>query len=87
MDKILEKLDRIEKTITSSHLEKWINIRGVSDYTLSIPKIRRAITSGELRFPGNLGKLLFKKSGLINGSTIIRTILNFHLADGKKAFI
>ena len=38
---ILEKLDRIEKTITSSHLEKWINIRGVSDYTsLSIPKWR-----------------------------------------------
>ena len=37
---ILEKLDRIEKTITSSHLEKWINIRGVSDYTsLSIPTI------------------------------------------------
>ena len=59
---ILEKLDRIEKTITSSHLEKWINIRGVSEYTsLSIPKIRRTITSGELKVSKVAGKLLFKK--------------------------
>ena len=60
---ILEKLDRIEKTILSDHLEKWINIKEVSAYTsLSIPKIRRAIAKGEIKVSKNAGKLLFKKS-------------------------
>ena len=60
---ILEKLDRIERTISSDHQERWINIKGVQAYSsLSIPKIRRAVAQGEIKVSKNAGKLLFKKS-------------------------
>ncbi len=60
---ILEKLDRIERTISSDHQERWINIKGVSTYSsLSIPKIRRAVAKGELKVSRSAGKLLFKKA-------------------------
>jgi len=60
---ILEKLDRIEQSISSDHQERWINIKGVSSYSsLSIPRIRRAVAKGELKVSRNAGKLLFKKA-------------------------
>jgi len=61
MDAILEKLEKIEDTLSSQSKERWLNIKGVSDYTsLSIPKIRRAIQSGELKVSKSSGRLLFK---------------------------
>jgi excisionase family DNA binding protein len=58
---ILERLDRIEEQVQGNHKEQWINLRGVSKYTsLSISKIRRAVTSGELKTSKNGGRLLFK---------------------------
>ena len=63
MEAILERLDRIEDSLSSQAKERWLNIKGVSDYTsLSIPKIRRAIASGELKGSKNGGRLLFKIS-------------------------
>ena len=60
---ILEKLDRIERTISSDHQERWINIKGVSTYSsLSIPKIRRAVAKGELKVSRSAEKLLIKKA-------------------------
>ena len=58
---ILERLDRIEEQVQGNHKEQWINLRGVSKYTsLSISKIRRAVTSGELKTSRSGGRLLFK---------------------------
>ena len=58
---ILERLDRIEEQVQGNHKEQWTNLRGVSKYTsLSISKIRRAVTSGELKTSKNGGRLLFK---------------------------
>ena len=63
MEAILERLDKIEDTLSSQAKERWLNIKGVSDYTsLSIPKIRRSIAKGELQVPKNGGRLLFKVS-------------------------
>ena len=63
MEAILERLDKIEDSLSSQAKERWLNIKGVSDYTsLSIPKIRRAIASGELKVSKNCGRLLFKIS-------------------------
>ena len=63
MDAILERLDKIEDSLSSQAKERWLNIKGVSDYTsLSIPKIRRAIASVELKVSKNGGRLLFKIS-------------------------
>ena len=58
---ILERLDRIEDQVQGNHKEKWLNLKGVSKYTsLSVSKIRRAVTSGELKTSKNGGRLLFK---------------------------
>ena len=58
---ILERLDRIEDQVQGNHKEQWLNLKGVSKYTsLSISKIRRAVTSGELKTSKNGGRLLFK---------------------------
>ena len=63
MEAILERLDKIEDTLSSQAKERWLNIKGVSDYTsLSIPKIRRSIAKGELPVSKNGGRLLFKVS-------------------------
>ncbi len=59
---IIDKLDRIERTVSNDYRERWINIRGASAYSsLSIPKLRRAITNGELEVSKVAGKLLFKR--------------------------
>ena len=58
---ILEILDRIEKKISNNSKERWVNIRGASEYTsLSIVKLRRAVSSGELKASKRGGRLLFK---------------------------
>ena len=63
MEAILERLDKIEDTLSRQAKERWLNIKGVSDYTsLSIPKIRRSIAKGELQVSKNGGRLLFKVS-------------------------
>ena len=46
---VIERLDRIEESISSNHKEQWLNIRGVAKYSsLSISKLRRAVAGGEL---------------------------------------
>ena len=58
---VLERLDKIEESISSNHKEQWLNIRGVAKYSsLSISKIRRSIASGELKASKRGGRLLFK---------------------------
>ena len=60
-ESIHEILDRIESKISDNSKERWINIRGASDYTsLSIVKLRRAVSSGELKASKIGGRLLFK---------------------------
>ncbi len=60
-ESIHEILDRIESKISDNSKERWINIRGASDYTsLSIVKLRRAVSSGELKASKTGGRLLFK---------------------------
>tara|TARA_R110002020_G_scaffold283117_1_gene498817 strand:- start:1400 stop:1627 length:228 start_codon:yes stop_codon:yes gene_type:complete len=54
-------LDKIETMISDSS-DGWLNINGVAKYTsLSIPKIRRAVKDGELKFSKEGGRLLFKR--------------------------
>ena len=63
MNAILERLDKIEHQLSNQVKDNWLNIKGVSQYTsLSIPKIRRAVTSGELKVSRRSGRLLFKQS-------------------------
>jgi len=63
MNEILKRLDKIEHQLSNQVKENWLNIRGISQYTsLSIPKIRRAVTSGELKVSRRGGRLLFKES-------------------------
>ena len=63
MNAILERLDKIEHQLSNQAKDNWLNIKGVSQYTsLSIPKIRRAVTSGELKVSRKGGRLLFKQS-------------------------
>lgn len=58
---VLERLDKIEESISSNHKEQWLNIRGVAKYSsLSISKIRRSVASGELKASKRGGRLLFK---------------------------
>ena len=58
---VIERLDRIEESISSNHKEQWLNIRGVAKYSsLSISKIRRSVASGELKASKRGGRLLFK---------------------------
>ena len=60
-DIVLERLNNIEEQVSSNHKEQWMNLKGVSKYTsLSVSKIRRAVTSGELKTSKNGGRLLFK---------------------------
>ena len=60
-ESIHEILERIESKISDNSKERWINIRGASDYTsLSIVKLRRAVSSGELKASKTGGRLLFK---------------------------
>ncbi len=60
-DMILERLDRIEKGVSSKWQEQWLTINGVAEYSsLSIAKIRRAVASGELKVSKGGGRLLFK---------------------------
>ena len=63
MNAILERLDKIEDQLSHQAKERYLNIKGVSDYTsLSIAKIRRAVKGGELRCSKSGGRLLFKTS-------------------------
>jgi|TARA_B100000315_G_scaffold104237_1_gene95493 excisionase family DNA binding protein len=58
---VIERLDRIEESISSNHKEQWLNIRGVAKYSsLSISKLRRAVAGGELKASKRGGRLLFK---------------------------
>ena len=51
----------IEEQVSSNHKEQWLNLKGVSKYTsLSVSKLRRAVTSGELKTSKIGGRLLFK---------------------------
>ena len=60
-DRIQERLDRIEKGVSSKWQEQWLTINGVAEYSsLSIAKIRRAVASGELKVSKGGGRLLFK---------------------------
>ena len=60
-DMILERLDRIEKGVSSKWQEQWLTINGVAEYSsLSIAKIRRAVASGELKVSKGGGRFLFK---------------------------
>ena len=63
MNEILKRLDKIEHQLSNQVKGNWLNIGGISQYTsLSIPKIRRAVTSGELKVSRRGGRLLFKES-------------------------
>ncbi len=59
--KLEDLIERIEAMIADSN-QGWLNIHGVAKYTsLSIPKIRRAVKDGELKFSKEGGRLLFKR--------------------------
>ena len=61
MNAILERLDKIENTLSNRIEDKWLNIGEASRYaSLSITRIRKAVISGELRVSKNGGRLLFK---------------------------
>ncbi len=50
-----------ESATPQKNKEQWVNLNGASDYTsLSIPKLRRAVSSGELKASKRGGRLLFK---------------------------
>ena len=61
MNAILERLDKIENTLSNRIEDKWLNIGEASRYaSLSITRIRKAVILGELRVSKNGGRLLFK---------------------------
>ena len=65
MKAIIERLDKIEEILSISMKDKehYLNINGVAEYTsLSIPKIRKAVKSGELKSSMKSGRHLFKVS-------------------------
>tara|TARA_R110002012_G_scaffold274023_1_gene460187 strand:+ start:355 stop:570 length:216 start_codon:yes stop_codon:yes gene_type:complete len=61
MNAILERLDKIEDTLSNQIQDKWLNIKEASQYaSLSITRIRKAVILGELKVSKNGGRLLFK---------------------------
>jgi hypothetical protein len=61
MNAILERLDRIENTLSNKIEDRWLNIAEASKYaSLSTTRIRKAVLLGELRVSKNGGRLLFK---------------------------
>ena len=61
MNAILERLDKIENTLSNRIEDKWLNIAEASRYaSLSTTRIRKAVILGELRVSKNGGRLLFK---------------------------
>ena len=60
---IIELLNEIKSLIQDRISNRWINIRGVTDYTsVSDSTIRRAVRKGSLKASTSTGKLLFKVS-------------------------
>ena len=61
MEPIIERLDRIEDTLSNQLQDKWLNIKEASEYaSLSVTRIRKAVLVGELKVSKNGGRLLFK---------------------------
>ena len=61
MEAIIERLDRIEDTLSNQLQDKWLNIKEASEYaSLSVTRIRKAVLVGELKVSKNGGRLLFK---------------------------
>lgn len=60
---IEECLQRLEKKIDQRQINRFLDIREVSDLTsLSDSTIRRAVMKGELKCSKKVGKLLFQES-------------------------
>jgi excisionase family DNA binding protein len=63
--KIIEILNDIKSMIENKSLNRWMDIKEVSEYTsLSNSTIRRAIQRGMLKASNSTGKLLFKVSNV-----------------------
>lgn len=63
--KIIEILNDIKSMIENKSLNRWMDIKEVSEYTsLSNSTIRRAIQRGILKVSNSTGKLLFKVSNV-----------------------
>jgi len=61
MNAILERLDKIEHTLSNRIEDRWLNIAEASRYaSLSITRLRKAVILGELRVSKSGGRLLFK---------------------------
>ena len=61
MEAIIERLDRIEGTLSNQIKDKWLNIKEASEYaSLSVTRIRKAVIVGELKVSKTGGRLLFK---------------------------
>ncbi len=60
-NRLFELLEKMDKSLSNTHNEKWLNIREVKNYTsLSIGKIRNALASGELKGSKIAGRWLIK---------------------------
>jgi len=60
---IIELLNEVIALIHGKISNRWMNIRGVTDYTsVSESTIRRAVRKGSLKASTSTGKLLFKVS-------------------------
>ena len=61
MNVILERLDKIEDTLSDRIQDKWLNIKEASEYSsLSATRIRKAVVLGDLKVSKKAGRLLFK---------------------------
>jgi len=60
---IIKILNDIKSLIQNKSSNRWMNIKGLSEYTsLSHSTIRRAVRKGVLKASTSTGKLLFKIS-------------------------
>jgi excisionase family DNA binding protein len=60
---IIQILNDIKSLIQNKSSNRWMNIKGLSEYTsLSHSTIRRAVRKGVLKASTSTGKLLFKIS-------------------------
>ena len=65
MEAIIERLDRIEDTLSNQLQDKWLNIKEASEYCgVSTATLRRNVKSNKIKASKSTGKMLFKASEL-----------------------
>ena len=63
----IELLNEIKALIQNNAIDRWLNIRGVCEYSnMSESSVRRAEKSGALKASRKTGRLLFKVSAVDN---------------------